>query len=221
LLLKCNYCDPTITKIMREQGLKSTKSINPEFDEYVKDEKNKYYHVECYVQHLIKRKKIGEEEAREKLKIQLELVKVELKQMEDKDKFYKWIMNFYDSSLPAYYCTKITEIVNGQYEKVNEAISYEVLFDIYDKMANYLRKNAFKKNFQNIGQRMNYDLAIIIGKYGDYKKYIEKQKLEQETTNATNSTLQDQTKVNHVLKKKEVTENEDFNLSDVLDELLL
>jgi hypothetical protein len=221
LLLKCNYCDPTITKIMREQGLKSTKSINPEFDEYVKDEKNKYYHVECYVQHLIKRKKIGEEEAREKLKIQLELVKVELKQMEDKDKFYKWIMNFYDSSLPAYYCTKITEIVNGQYEKVNEAISYEVLFDIYDKMANYLRKNAFKKNFQNIGQRMNYDLAIIIGKYGDYKKYIEKQKLEQETTNATNSTLKDQTKVNHVLKKKEVTENEDFNLSDVLDELLL
>jgi hypothetical protein len=221
LLLKCNYCDPTITKIMREQGLKSTKSINPEFDEYVKDEKNKYYHVECYVQHLIKRKKIGEEEAREKLKIQLELVKVELKQMEDKDKFYKWIMNFYDSSLPAYYCTKITEIVNGQYEKVNEAISYEVLFDIYDKMANYLRKNAFKKNFQNIGQRMNYDLAIIIGKYGDYKKYIEKQKLEQETTNATNSTIQDQTKVNHVLKKKEVTENEDFNLSDVLDELLL
>jgi hypothetical protein len=206
---------------MREQGLKSTKSINPEFDEYVKDEKNKYYHVECYVQHLIKRKKIGEEEAREKLKIQLELVKVELKQMEDKDKFYKWIMNFYDSSLPAYYCTKITEIVNGQYEKVNEAISYEELFDIYDKMANYLRKNAFKKNFQNIGQRMNYDLSIIIGKYGDYKKYIEKQKLEQETTNATNSTLKDQTKVNHVLKKKEVTENEDFNLSDVLDELLL
>jgi hypothetical protein len=221
LLLKCNYCDPTITKDMREQGLKPTKSINSEVDGYVKDEKNKYYHVECYVQHLMKRKKMGEEEAREKLKIQMDLVKAELKEMEEKDKFYKWIMNFYDSSLPAYYCTKITEIINGQYEKVNEAIPYGTLLDIYEKLANFLRKNAFKKDFKNTGQRMNYDLAVVIGKYGDYKKYIEKQKIEQETAKATSDTLEDQTKVNHVLKKKEKAENEDFHLSDVLDELLL
>ncbi|MEH7116097.1 hypothetical protein V7128_01560 [Neobacillus vireti] len=221
MLLKCNYCDPTITKDMREQGLKPTKSINSEIDEYVKDEKNKYYHVECYVQHLIKRKKMGEEEARDKLRIQLELVKAELKEMENKDKFYKWIMNFYDSSLPAYYCTKITEIINGQYEKVNEAIPYEILLDIYDKLANFLRKNAAKKNFKNTGQRMNYDLAVVIGKYGDYKKYIEKQKIEQETSQATNSTLQEQVKVNHMLKKKEEEEDKDFHLSDVLDDLML
>ncbi|MED3562392.1 hypothetical protein [Bacillus xiapuensis] len=221
MLLKCNFCDPVLTKEMRLNGLKNSKSINTETDQYVKDEKNKYYHVECYVQHLMKRKKMGEMEARDKLNVQLEKVQKELKEMEDKDRFYKWIMNFYDTALPAYFCTKISEIISGQYEKVNEPIPYTTLLDIYEMMATFLNKNAFNKSFKNKGQRMNYDLAVVLGKYGDYKSYKERMKNEQDKVEITKEALDDQNKINHVLKKKNEQDDEGFNLSDVLEDILL
>lgn len=221
MLLKCNFCDPTLTKKDRESGLKSTKSIDIDKDNYVKDEKNKYYHVECYTHHLIKRKKLSKEEAEEKTKEREDVLKEELEELKNKDKFYQWIKSFYDAALPAYYCTQISNIVKGEHEKTNEPIGYHILLDIYEKMRLYLIKNAAKKNFKTTGQRMNYDLAVVIGNYGDYKSYIEKQKSEVETTKTTTTTLSDQKKVSNALKKKEEKEDENFNLYDVLDDILL
>jgi hypothetical protein len=222
MLLKCNYCDPVITKEMKAQGIKGKKSINTDTDEYIKDEKNKYYHTDCYVQHLIIRKHMNETEAIEKMEFQLIKVKQDLKELQDKDKFYKWIMKYYDTSLPSYFCMKITDIINGTYEKVNEPIPYTVLLDIYEKMSIYLNKNAFRKTFKNIGQRMNYDLAVVLGHYGDYKNYIEKQKLEKEKVVMVKETLQDQKKISQVIKNKENNnDNQSFNLSDVINDMLL
>jgi hypothetical protein len=221
MLLKCNYCDPTLTKEMKNKGFKGTKSINTDIDHYIRDEKNKYYHSECYVKHLIKRKKMDENEARDMLEIQTIKFKEELKKQIDKDKFYRWIMSYYDAPLPSYFCMKINEIINGTYEKTNEPIPYITLLDIYDKMGIYLNKNAANKNFKNTGQRMNYDLAVVLGKFGDYKKYIDKQKYEVEKAIMVKETLQDQKKITHVIKNKENKSNEEFNLSDVLDDMLL
>lgn len=221
MLLKCNYCDPTLTKEMKVQGYKGKKSINTETDEYVKDEKNKYYHINCYIQHLIKRKHMDESEAIATMEIQLAKVKQDLKELQEKDRFYKWIMKYYDTSLPSYYCTKVTEIISGTYEKVNEPIPYNILLDIYEKMAIYLNKNASRKMFKNIGQRMNYDLAVVLGRYGDYKNYIEKQKLEKEKTIIVKETLQDQKKISQIIKNKEENNNQSFNLSDVINDMLL
>jgi hypothetical protein len=220
LLLKCNFCDPTVTKKMKEEGIKPTKSIDTEADDYVKDDKSKYYHAGCYVQHLIKRKKFSEEDALIKLRIQRDLVQEELKELREKSSFYDWIKQFYDSPLPAYYCTKVSEIVKGVHEKVNEPIPYNILQDIYQKMATYLRKNAAYKNFNNIGQRMNYDLAVVLGNYGDYKNYLAKQKIEKENTKQATTSIEDQKKISKVIRKKE-EKSEDFSLSDVLDDLLL
>lgn len=218
--LKCNYCDPTVTKKMKEEGIKPTKSINTEIDEFVKDDKGKYYHSNCYLQHLIKSKKLNTEEAKNNLEIQKKIIEAELKEMKDKDRFYSWIKSYYESSLPAYFCTKINEIVKGVHEKVNEPIPYYILLDIYEKMEKYLRKKAANINFKNTGQRMNYDLAVVIGNYGDYKKYIEKQKIELEKAKMATVTISDQKKIDIVIKKKE-SKDEEFNLSDALDDLLL
>lgn len=205
---------------MKEEGIKPTKSINTEVDEFVKDDKGKYYHSNCYLKHLIKRKKISTEEAKNNLEVQKKIIEAELKEMKDKDRFYSWIKSFYESALPAYFCTKINEIIKGTHEKVNEPIPYHVLLDIYEKMEKYLRKNAVNKNFKNTGQRMNYDLAVVIGNYGDYKKYIEKQKIEIEKAKMATVTISDQKKIDTVIKKKE-SKDEEFNLSDALDDLLL
>jgi hypothetical protein len=221
MFLKCNYCDLTLTKEMKSQGFKVKKSINTETDEYVKDEKNKYYHTQCYVQHLIQRKRMNENDAKITMEIQLAKVKQDLKELQEKDRFYKWIMKYYDTSLPSYYCTKITEIISGTYEKVNEPIPYIILLDIYEKMSIYLNKNASRKTFKNIGQRMNYDLAVVLGRYGDYKNYIERQKLEQEKTVIVKETLKEQKKMDRILKNKEENDNQSFNLSDVINDMLL
>jgi hypothetical protein len=215
--LKCNFCDPTITKKMREQGQKPVKSINTETDSYVKDEKGKYYHEQCYVHHLKKRKKLNEEEAIEKLEERKLITELEVKELIEKDNFYNWIMSTYEAPLPAYYCTKISKIRDGSYEKVHEPIDYKTLLDIYQKMEKYLKKQSIKKGIKIVGQRMNYELAIVLSNYGDYKNHLAKQKEEINKQKEIDESIKEKKR----FKEKKKSKKEEFNLSDVMDELLL
>lgn len=220
MLYKCNYCDPTITKEMRKKGMKPVKSIDTEKDEFVKDEKGKYYHVECYKKHLSQRKKMNEEEIENKLRERLEVTQKEIKEAEAKDRFLRWIMEFYDGSLPSYFLKKLQLVREGKYEGLNEPIDYLTLLDIYQKMEKFLRKNALKKNFQNVTQQMNYDLAVVVGNYGDYKRYIEKQKKNEITINDIDKQIE---VTNKVISKTDngQQEEKEFDITDVIDELLL
>lgn len=206
---------------MRKQGIKPIKSINTEKDEYIKDEKSKYYHSECYVNHLINRKRMNEDDAREKLNIQMKLMEEEVKKQKERDGFYQWIMDYYESPLPAYFCIQVSKIVNGTHDRINEPIDYPVLLDIYKKMAVFLNKNATKKGITKIGQRMNYDLATVLGNYGDYKKYIEKQQQDEIEKKEVENKIIESKRFNKHMEQKNEQRQDEFDLLDVMDDLLL
>jgi hypothetical protein len=218
---KCNFCDPTVTKKMKEEGIKPTKSIDTEKDEFVKDDKGKYYHLECFKSHLTKRKKLSEDEIEELLLERLEITKQENKENEEKDNFLQWIMDFYDGSLPAYFLKKLQSVREGKYQGLNESIDYFTLLDIYQHLEKYLRKIAGQKNLKNVTQQMNYDLAVVVGNYGDYKRYKAKQVLEQDKTEVAKKTVSEQSKIKTALDKKKNNDGDNFSLHDVMDDILL
>lgn len=216
MLRKCHYCDP-VTK----RGEKTVKSIDTDKDDFVKDEKNKYFHLECYKKHL-KNKKMSDENINEIINELLEKQKLEIQEANEKDEFLQYIMNFYDGSLPSYFLMKLQKIRKGEYEGINESIDYVTLLDIYKHMESYLRKIAIKKQIKNTQQQMNYDLAIIVGNYGDYKKYKEKQRQNVEDTNNIEKLIKSKENSKKVISRKQTkNENEEFNLLDVIDDILL
>lgn len=217
--LRCQVCDPPFTKEMRSKKIKPNKSINTDTDDYVKV-KNGYYHDECYIKYLTIKKKKSLEEAEKKLKELKMQQENELKELRDKEKFLNWIMDYYDGSLPTYFLKKLQSVRDGTYEGIPEPIDYSTLLDIYQHMAKYLNKLAVKKNFQKTVQRMNYDLAVVIGNYGDYKKYKKKQRANIELKSNLDNLIKEQERINQFTKT--VKKNKDtFNLADVLEDITL
>jgi len=217
MLYKCNFCDPKLTREMKEQGLKPIKTIDTDYDEYLKDEKGKYYHVDCYRQHLRKRKKMNEEDIELKVEERIEISKIEVLENEKKREFLNWVMDFYDGSLPTYFLKKLQMVREGTYEGLREPIDYETLTDIYSYMANYLNKIAAKKKLKS-AQRMNYDLAVVIGNYNDYKAFKERQK----KNSVDKVEIDKHTAVTEKVKKAEkIKKKDEFDITDFMDELLL
>lgn len=206
---------------MKEEGMKPVKSIDTDKNQFIKDEKKKYYHTDCYKLHLAKRFKLTEEEIQQKLDERLEVTIKEVEEAAEKDLFLKWIMDFYDGSLPSFFLKKLQSVRDGSHEGINEPITYDTLLDIYKQMEKYLRKVAAHKNIKKVPQQMNYDLAVVIGNYGDYKKYISQQKLDIEKAANAIKTVDDQKKIETAITKKKESDEQGFNLSDVLDDILL
>lgn len=216
LFYKCNFCDP-ITK----RGEKPVKSINAETDEFIKDDKGKYYHLSCYKKYLKDKKKLADIEIEKIINDCQEKRKLEIKENKEKDRFLQWIMNFYDGSLPAYFMTKLQKVREGTHEGINEPIDYLTMLDIYQHMENYLRKLRAKKQIKNITQQMNYDLAVVIGNYGNYKKYKAKQEQNVVSKNDINKQIEIEEKVNAIKNNKEYKDDDsEFNLTDIIDELM-
>jgi len=206
---------------MKKEGIKPIKSINTELDDYVKDINGKYYHSECYLLHLMSKKKLSEEKALQQLKERKYELKEEMQEMKDKDDFFNWIKDFYKTSLSSYYCSEIAKLTNGTHQKIYDSISYSTLLDIYQKMSNYLLKKASSLTFKSVNQRMNYDLAVVIGNYGDYKKYKERQTQIVENKNQVDRKIEDSKRYENSLKEREIKESDNFDLVDIMDELIL
>ncbi|PLR99520.1 hypothetical protein [Bacillus sp. T33-2] len=218
MLYKCNYCDPVAKK-----GEKTIKSVDTERDTFIKDDKGKYYHLECFKLHLSKRKKIIDEDEI-KLIIKELTAKTQLvaKENTEKDHFLKWIMNFYDGSLPSYFLKKLQSVRDGTHESINEPIAYGTLLDIYQYMERYLLKIAAKKKIENVSQRMNYDLAVVLGNYGDYKKFKHKQQGFSAEKNEVDKQIKIDNKLSNIDKaNKNQDHNKEFDITDVIQDLLL
>ena len=226
MLYKCNFCDPTAKVIKDSEGKrirqeKQVKTVDTSTGDFIRD-KGKYYHIECFKQHLSQRKKIDTKQFDDIVAQKLAETKVIVREAEEKDNFLKWIMEFYDGSLPAYFLKKLQTVRDGNYEGLNESIDYSTLLDIYIHMERYLNNQAIKKGFneKNIAQRMNYDLAVVVGNYNDYKRYKERQRQEVASKTIVAKALTDQKRIEE--KNKTIsTKKDEFNLSDVLDDLLL
>lgn len=217
MLLKCNYCDPTV-----KRGEKQVKTIDTDLDDYIKDERGKYYHTDCYKLFLKIKKKKSDDEIIKIIKDRKEVQELEMKETISKDKFLKWIMNYYDSSLSGYFLKKLQAVRNGTYQGINEPIDYDTLLDIYIHMANYLNKNAIKRGVNSISNRMIYDLAIVVGNYGDYKRFRDKQRQNLIDTREIEENIE---RAKLIEKRKsqsvDMSKEKDFNIADIIDDLLL
>lgn len=220
MLYKCNFCDPPA-----HRGEKSIKTVDTDKMDFIKDDKGKYYHLECFEKHLIKHKKIEDEDERNEIISRLlELTKSETLENTQKDIFLKWIMNFYDGSLPKYFLMKLQSVRSGTYEGLNESIDYETLLDIYTYMEKYLQKIAMNKKIEKVSQRMNYDLAVVIGNYGDYKKFKRKQHGFAVDKNEVDKQIKVDNKLANRSEPKVPNgniEGKEFDITDIIDELLL
>lgn len=217
LKLKCAFCDP----VTRRGSKLVIKSIDTDIDDYLRDEKGKYYHTACYKEYLKSKKNKNDDEIAEiinRCKSEQEEV---LKEAREKDKFLKWIMEYYEtSSLSSYFMKKLQEVRTGRYQGLKEPIDYVTLLDIYNIMKNYLNKIASKKHFSNIGQRMNYDLAVVIGNYGDYKKYKQKQVEKEDINKQVDDNIEINKRYKEVKKTVDESKTNDFHVSDIIDDLL-
>jgi hypothetical protein len=169
---RCQYCD--------KPGFKS---IDIEVDDYIKTLDKKYYHTNCYREYLNKKGKLFEEISGE-VQFLKEVMSKELQEEVEKDQFYKWIKEYYNATIPAYYAISITEVRNGTHKYSNEPIDYATLLDLFQHMGNYLNKNANKltsngREFKTISHRMNYDLVVVLGNYTDYKNYKAKEQVNE------------------------------------------
>ena len=213
MFFKCAYCDPSV-----KRGETPIKTIDTDNHLYIKDKNKKYYHQECFESYLRTKKKLNEDEIKLLIDERIEQQEKEMLELQEKDAFLTWVMNFYDGTLPSYFLKKLQSVRDGTFEGLNEAINYSTLLDIYQYMANYLNKNAMKKQINKTTQRMNYDLAVVIGNYGDYKRF----KAKQHANQVTKETVTRQTDVDKkVQQASKVKKKEDFDITDYMDDLLL
>ncbi|MGG1659503.1 hypothetical protein [Brevibacillus sp. NRS-1366] len=210
--LKCNYCDP-----------KHVKSIDSETDDFIRDnDTKKYYHTDCFKLHLKIRKRLTDEEIESHVAERISFREQEMREKIDRDNFFQWLMNYYDTSLPSYFYMKVQSVRTGEHELVKEPIDYETLLDIYQHMESYLNKLAAKKQM-SVSSRMNYDLAVVIGNLGDYRRYKAKQITANVEAMEIENRLEDSKVVQEIHKQrreKNKSANE-FDITDVMDELLL
>ncbi|UUV25971.1 MULTISPECIES: hypothetical protein [Lysinibacillus] len=223
---KCHSCDTKKLKELKLQGLDKDKdgksirlqSIDTEKDSYLKIN-GRYYHEECFRNELIKKGKMSKEE------IDNMIIGCQLEQRKDKllaiskNRFYEWIKEHYQVTLPNYYCMRIDKITQGRDERVYGSISYDEFLEMYSMLVNYLAKQTLNKKFKNTSQRMNYELAIVISKYEDYKNY--KEKLEEKNYQVVDikSKIESSNKFNQVVEKAR-KDAEDFRVADIHDELI-
>lgn len=208
-------------------------------------------HIECWRKRLLEKYKNNTQKVHTEMEKLIEKKrKKELKDIDkekeeqikkqhglDRSKFFDYIIETYDISLPKYTITKISNINNGTQEGLKEGISYEDLLYMFKSkqkdLINIYQNNIKKGNsFRDNVQRFHYDLAVIVGKYDSYKKWKEKQKLNEIEQDNSKTQIEEQSKQKEVFQNiyntqqgekqskqnKVKTENE-YNLEDMVDDL--
>jgi len=203
LFRKCQQCDEA-----------SEKSINLVENRYIKT-KNGFYHYDCYINHLINKNYSYKESQIETAFLWNELQKtdeqIKVKSQTYKNKLYNLLVDLYGfkgtSEIPNHFYIKINNIVAGNYEKINEEIPYMDLYYMYKKMITMLNKIAYQKSITN-DKRLFWDLAIVISKYPEFRKW-KLSKLEEDAT--IQSTI-DWHKTFFKIKSKTNDDTEDINI---------
>ena len=224
--LKCHECDEKTIKELKKQGNHLdengkkivVKSINTDTDDYLKINV-RYYHEECFRKKLTSSKKYDSHEIESIINNhKLEFRKARML-TESRDKFYQWIKDHYKVALPAYYCMRVDKIAKGEDEKVYGSISYDEFLDMYTMLIHYLAKQTMGKQFKNIAQRMNYELAIVIGQYENYinhknrlaEREVEKVNIKEKISYSEKFSIASQ---------KVRSSSDEFRVADIHDELI-
>lgn len=134
---------------------------------------------------------------------------------------YSFLLEKYGiTKFPKYFYVKMDNVFNGKLEGMTKPIPPEHMYDMWVQKSNYLDK----LNMQNISKgkkiegylRVNYDLSVIISKYDDYLKWLDKQKAQ----TVENKKIEESITITEVLYSKTNTKENSKDLADELDELI-
>ncbi len=210
---KCQHCDE-----------KGHKTINMETDKFVvvkSGKVNKFWHFDCYVKHLQKKKKMEYEDALEMATISYENQSTEFL---SKSLFYQWLYEYHEaSSFSSFVFKRIDEVISGCYKNLKEPISYEDLLTMYKKQADRLNAMAIKKSrtgtgFDDSSSRVLYDMAVLVGKYDSFKKWKQKQMLLAMEAEKSKEKLKEEVldgKNIKVFKRKKIKDVDDIDVDEL------
>ena len=135
--------------------------------------------------------------------------------------FVMWLCKEYELSyMPKYMFEIINKIEKGEYKNLIKPIPFEDLQDMWQRKLPYLKKVHFRN--QCAGKEMcdvawiKYDLAIILSKYDDYLDWKDKQKLAEINETETDSNFN---KINFSQIQENIPENNQIDISDIIDEI--
>lgn len=223
LTVKCAYCKEEI-----ELDLDKAQQL-------VKYSNN-YYHKECF------QKMCEEKLASKNNRIKKEKWLSALSHIDDynhkarvsleprllEDKVYRFILDNYNfiGSVPAYVFTKLKSIYNGTYRGLAKPIPPSDLLDMWKRQMKYLKNNRVfliqkgKMDEDNPTHQVNYDLAVLVGKYDSYLRWKEKQKLNEVDKKNNEKFAKSFVETNNVTTQKTVvTAIQDDNMDDILSDI--
>lgn len=86
------------------------------------------------------------------------------------------------SFLPTSFFTRLSSIFDGSYKGLRQPIPAEHLLDMWEQKQKMLDKMAIKKwgtHQPEVMARINYDIAVLLGKYSSYLEWRKEKELEQ------------------------------------------
>lgn len=155
--------------------------VTLEDDEFVYDGK-KYFHGVCFIEKKTKnsRPNITMNEAVDLLVTMKEKYGSFTDSVILKNHLYMWIHKAYDLTfIPKYFYQKMAGVFDGTGMGLSKPIPVEHIFDMWRRKKKELDKiNNRKKRIGSAIEgtnRLNYDLAVLLGKYDGYLRWKEKQ----------------------------------------------
>lgn len=223
LTVKCAYCKEVI-----ELDLNKAQQL-VKYD-------NSYYHKKCFQE--MCEKKLSSQNGKIKkekwLKALYEIdeynrkARLALEPRLLEDKVYRFILDNYNyiGSVPAYVFTKLKSIYSGTYRGLAKPIPPSDLLDMWKRQMKFLKeKRAFliqkgTMDEDNPTGQVNYDLAVLVGKYDSYLRWKEKQKLNEVDKKNNENFVKSFVETNNITTQKNVvTATQDDNMDDILSDI--
>jgi hypothetical protein len=192
-----------------------------------KNNQNQYKHFDCFVLKEFNKRgnKLSLEQIKENvLKVQKEN-EFYIRKMILKDKFWYWIQDVYGIvSIPSYFFVKVDSVVNGGYKGLSINIPMEHLFDMWKRKKQELDKiamnNVKKGNGINDVGRLDYDLAVLVGKYDSYLKWLEKNKIMEQDEQENKELLKNKIDLSKININNNINnKNNELDIINLIDEI--
>lgn len=139
-----------------------------------------------------------------------------------KDEIYQFILDNYNLTIvPSTVWHKLNSIYKGNYKGMSIGIPPAHLLDMWKRKIEWLNKIARKNKLKGVlidgDKRIIYDLSILINKYDDYCKWLNKQKLKEHN----NSIKEEQHIITDIFATTQKNINTDNNdeLALIVDEI--
>lgn len=212
---KCEYCKENI-KIKNKENLS-----------HILKYKNKFYHTSCFKQLAESRVAANNrysaswQEALNNIEQLIENARVSICTKVKTDSLNDYLLVHYNiCCLSSRFWSVVVDIGNGIYKhKRCKAVDCDMLLEMWVHYQNELNQIAVwnKAHGKDIDgeSRVNYDLAILMSKYGEYLKYNAKQIAEETKNNENKNT----TKINYNNLSLKNTSTENDDISNLLNEI--